>query len=82
MNELISSERGILIDFYKTRRQRSGKNYYVDPKSLERSILKTLNMAQEDIHQLGLSARAWYENNDRYFHKTIITAIEDLLLRH
>src|SRR5690606_34092893 len=38
MNELITPERGVLVNYNRTTKQRSGANYYVDPVDLERKI--------------------------------------------
>jgi hypothetical protein len=79
MNELITTERGILVDYYKTRRQRSGENYFVDLMDLEQSISKIIGMDHPSILQLGLNARAWFEENDRKFRTQFVRALEDLL---
>lgn len=79
MNELITTDRGILVDYYKTRRQRSGENYYVDLTELEQKISKIIKMDQQSIRQLGLNARAWFEENDRYFRMQLVNALEELL---
>jgi glycosyltransferase involved in cell wall biosynthesis len=79
MNELITAERGILVNYDKTRKQRSGENYFVDLMDLEQSISKIIEMDQQSILQLGLNGRAWFEENDQYFRTELVSALEKLL---
>jgi glycosyltransferase involved in cell wall biosynthesis len=67
MNELITPERGILVRYNKTRKQRSGTNYYVDPTDLEKKIGDILSMDPTSRQRLGAMARSWYEKNDERF---------------
>ncbi len=78
MNELITKDRGILVDYYKTRKQRSGENYYVDLAELERSICTIIAMDKVSIRHLGANARTWYEKNDQDFRKLFAGALEEL----
>jgi glycosyltransferase involved in cell wall biosynthesis len=82
MNELITPKRGILVNYHKTRRQRSGANYYVDPVDLERKIEDIILMDQASKQQLGQRARAWYEENDRAFRTKLVETLEDTLKKH
>jgi len=76
MNELITADRGVLVDFNRTQQQRSGQNYYVDPAKLEKSIEAILHMDEAAIADRGVNARAWFEENDRRFRQLLIDAIE------
>ena len=42
MNELITPERGLLVNYHNTKPQRLGTNYYVDPQNLEEKIEEVL----------------------------------------
>jgi len=79
MNELITPERGILVDYHSTRKQRSGANYYVDPVDLERKIDEIIRMDQASKQRLGARARAWYEENGRAFRTQLLGALEEAL---
>jgi glycosyltransferase involved in cell wall biosynthesis len=79
MNELITLERGILVEYNKSQRQRSGMNYYVDPADLEQKIESIIRMDNALIQQLGERARQWFEENDRLFHRQFIEALEATL---
>jgi len=76
MNELVTTDRGILVDYNRTRKQRAGMNYYVDPARLESSIRDILAMDAAAIQRLGQNARAWYEENDRAFRFLLTEALE------
>jgi hypothetical protein len=79
MNELITADRGILVNYNKTRRQRSGANYYVDPVDLERKIEDIIRMDPASKQLLGQRARDWYEENDQFYRTQIVEALEDAL---
>ena len=79
MNELITTDRGILVNYDRTSRQRSGENYYVEMADLERRISEILEMDQASIKYLGANARTWYEENDRDFRRHFIDALEETL---
>ncbi|MBK6739724.1 MAG: glycosyltransferase family 4 protein [Haliea sp.] len=76
MNELITPERGVLVDYHRMSSQRSGANYYVDPADLERKIEAIIAMDERSIAQLGDNARQWYLENDRLFRTRLIEALE------
>jgi glycosyltransferase involved in cell wall biosynthesis len=76
MNELITDERGILVKYKRSQKQRSGANYYVDPVDLERKITQILAMDEQSKQRLGDKARAWFEDNDRLFRARLIAALE------
>jgi glycosyltransferase involved in cell wall biosynthesis len=76
MNELITADRGILVNYNKTGKQRSGANYYVDPVDLERKIEGIMRMDQASKQLMGQRARDWYVENDRFFRRQLIEALE------
>ena len=78
MNEIITSERGLLADYHTTKEQRLGTNYYVDPDALEQKIEEILAMNEAKKQQLGGNARAWYEENDQFFQRRLVEVIEKL----
>lgn len=78
MNELITPERGILVNYSDTKPQRLGINYYVDTQSLKQKIKEVLGMDYVKKKQLGENAREWYLNNDRFFKQRFIEIIKDM----
>ena len=80
MNELITRDRGILVAHDRTRKQRAGMNYYVDPDDLQQKIEQIIQMEQSSLQALGQNARKWYIQNDRLFRTQFIEALEATLL--
>lgn len=78
MNELITESRGILVDYYRTKPQGVGLNYYVDPSDLERKIDYTMGMNSISKKILGENARDWYLENDRFFQQKLVEVIRNL----
>lgn len=78
MNELITADRGILVDYSSSQSQRSGHNYYVDRAQLEERIGQIITMDEATRQQLGLNARTWFENNDREFRRLLSDALDVL----
>ncbi|CAA0107667.1 Uncharacterised protein [Halioglobus japonicus] len=76
MNELITAERGILVDYNRTAKQRSGANYYVDPADLERKIQGIIAMDEQSKKELGDNAQRWYRENDHLFRTRFVDALE------
>jgi len=79
MNELITAERGILVDYNRASPQRAGMNYFVDPVDLKHKIDTIIAMDAAAKQRLGERARAWYEENDRLFRTQLVTALDEAL---
>ena len=75
MNELVTADRGILVDYNRSKRQRSGMNYYVDEAKLENGIRHILDMDAASMQRLGQNARTWYEENDALFRQRLVDAL-------
>ena len=78
MNELVTEERGILVNYSNTQVQRLGINYYVDPVDLEEKIDKVLGMDWGAKQSLGKNTREWYQQNDRFFKHKLVETIEGI----
>jgi hypothetical protein len=76
MNELITPERGVLVDYHRTTKQRSGANYYVDPADLEHKIQAIIEMDDQSKQKMGDNAKRWYKENDRLFRTRLVDALE------
>lgn len=79
MNELVTNERGVLVDFSESRKQSLGKNFFAEPESLERSIERLLSMS--DAEKIGLSsaAREWFLINDDSFKRRFSFVLQKVL---
>ena len=78
MNQVITPNRGILVDYHSSKNQRLGINYYVDPQSLEQKINEILGMDYNSKKELGENARDWYQENDRFFRHQLIEVLGNL----
>jgi glycosyltransferase involved in cell wall biosynthesis len=79
MNELITSERGILVKYYFSEAMNLGVRYFVDPLDLEKKIEQILGMDEISRKRIRKNARLWYEENDKKFRSRFIDVIEDLI---
>ncbi len=78
MNQVITQNRGILVDYHSSKIQRLGTNYYVDSQSLEQKINEILGMDYNSKKQLGENARDWYQQNDSFFRRKLIEVLGNL----
>ena len=78
MNELINSQRGVLVPVKNSEPRHLGTNFFIDSQQLELTIETVIKMQTEDIMTIVNKAREWYEKNDNAFEKSIINAVEDL----
>ena len=79
MNELVTSQRGITIPYYRSEPRHLGINYYVDKEKLEDEIQNLIAMSHKDKRLIGAKARDWYLENNTNFHRSILAAIEEML---
>ncbi|EHJ14469.1 MULTISPECIES: glycosyltransferase [Crocosphaera] len=78
MNELITPERGLLVNYHNTKPQRLGTNYYVDPQNLEEKIEEVLAMSHQQRKEIAENARHWYLENEQFFRQKLVTFLQDL----
>lgn len=78
MNELISPDRGVLVQYGGTRKQNMGTRYYVDPTDLERKIESMMSLDAGSCAAIGKRARQWYEANDQRFRRELVRALTSL----
>jgi glycosyltransferase involved in cell wall biosynthesis len=67
MNELVTSERGLLVPYSGMRPQSLGVNYYVDEAALEATIQTVLTFTVEEKKRLGDAGRTWFLDNQAEF---------------
>jgi glycosyltransferase involved in cell wall biosynthesis len=67
MNELVSSECGILVPYGRSAPMRLGTSFSVDEGALERAIGGLLQMSIEERVQIGRRAREWFLMNRAEF---------------
>ena len=67
MNELVSSDRGVLIAVERSEPMRRSMRNYVDVHDLETKLTAVFGMTAKDRAELGHRARVWYEAQDLRF---------------
>jgi hypothetical protein len=75
MNELVTTERGVLVPYRATGTQRLATTYQFDEAGLEAAIERTIAMSDEECARLGARARAWFVENKRGFSGRIAAAL-------
>jgi len=71
MNELVTSERGVLVDYEHLEPRHLGTNFYVSDKSLEAAITHVLKLTSEQKQAMGMAGRLWFEKNHQRFRSNI-----------
>jgi|GEM_PF-1561778 len=76
MNELVQPDRGVLVNFDSTEPMYHGSKFTFDSYDFERKIERILSMTNTEKDQMKLSAKKWFDDNDSFFKKVLITEIE------
>lgn len=79
MNELVTSERGVLVQATGPEPSRLGHRYKVLGPALEEAIEKVLQWPPDQRERIGAAARAWYVENDRRFRSELPRHLAALL---
>lgn len=79
MNELITSDRGILIPFSTSSPRHMGTNYHVDPTALENAIIQLIGMPQETKQAFAQAGHSWFHSNNKSFNQTFPQTLNNLL---
>lgn len=79
MNEMISSERGILVPYSRTGSQHLATTYHFDEAAMEQAIERAIALDDARCQALGAAARAWYEAERAAFPGRLDTALQGLL---
>lgn len=78
MNEIVTAERGVLVKYARSSKQRAGTNYYVDPRDLEAKIERIIGMDNNARSRMGKLAREWFLHNDSQFRGRLIETLRVL----
>lgn len=79
MNELVSPERGLLVEARAGQPLHLGCRYEVLGAALEAAVEQVLSWSPEQRVRIGAAARAWYVENDRRFRADFPPLIASLL---
>ncbi len=75
MNEVVTAERGLLAAWRASEPMRLGTAYDVDPAALAAAVERALALGAEERARLGAAARAWFEDNDRFFRARLLESL-------
>lgn len=78
VNELVTPQRGMLVDFHQAQSHRLSTRYYVDPHALERCIQVVLALSETHKAALGQNARNWYQQNGKNFKAALEKTFKDM----
>jgi len=76
MNELVQSDRGVLVNVKSSEPFRYSEKFIFDPLDLEKKIELVLSMSDIEKSKLKNNAREYFSNNKFFFEKKMIEAIE------
>lgn len=79
MNELVSSEHGILVNYERTEPMNLSTKFLINQKTLEEEIIKLTLLDYGKLHDMGKCAREKFLENDAQFRKTFPEVIEKVL---
>ncbi|MDQ3057091.1 MAG: glycosyltransferase [Pseudomonadota bacterium] len=79
MNEMISADRGVLVNPARTETQFLASTYYFDDAALEAAVERVLSLVDGELAALGSRAREWFLQNDHGFSDRLKQAITPLL---
>lgn len=80
MNELVTPQRGILVGYAGTGRQRLATTYFFDEGQLEAAINGALALTQAQCQVLSDASRDWYLRNRQSFAERLRVALQELPL--
>lgn len=78
MNELVNSERGVLIRVARSEPMRRSTRNFVDVADLEAKLNGVFAMSSESRSALGRCARAWYDAQNERFEAALRALLDDL----
>ncbi len=81
MNELVHKDRGILVKPVRQEKKKLSHAFFIDVSGLEHAVGRLSIMQEKEMDVLMRNAHLFYDENDRYFRRTIINAIDDMVNR-
>jgi len=79
MNEMIASDRGVLVRYVRTGTQQLATTYFVDDSAITNGVERLLALAANERRAMSEAARAWWEANDRDFRQRLATRLHALM---
>jgi glycosyltransferase involved in cell wall biosynthesis len=79
MNELVASDRGLLVSIARAEPMGLGSRYTIDPSDFDMQINRALHMPSQELLALGASARAWFLDSISSFPRRLDKEISQVL---
>jgi hypothetical protein len=79
MNELVSTDRGVLLACRAGKRHRLAQCYLFDEAALVNAIETMIGLPQQEIARLGTRGREWFRQNQAGFATRIRAALDALI---
>ncbi|WP_017659132.1 glycosyltransferase [Baaleninema simplex] len=79
MNEIVTSERGVLVEYATAEPHLWGTKYQVTRSTLERALETVWGYDEAQRREFGKRGRSWYEENDRFFRRRLVEALQTVL---
>jgi hypothetical protein len=78
MNELITPDRGVLVDYVRRAPQRLATNYYAAETTLERGVRAVMAMSDDMRERIKENGRQFFESNDAFFRRSLVDTLNRL----
>lgn len=79
MNELVTPERGLLVAYSGTGRQRLATTYLFEERALEAAVERAMSMDDSEWARKADNGRAWFIQNKLGFSRRLDAALRELL---
>ena len=79
MNELVTVDRGILVEPVGEEPMRLSTAYAISERTLEDAVIKATILTDAQIAEKGENARKFFVENDAFFRQAFLHSIRDLL---
>lgn len=79
MNELVTPDRGVLVDPIRQQAMNLSTKYIVSETTLEAAVVKTMILDEHKKKELGEKGRQFFLDNDLAFRKRLVEVVGNLL---
>jgi hypothetical protein len=78
MNELITRERGFLVEWDRSEPKCLGTEYHFSAAGLEKTVEACLRASPVECEMMAQAARTWFESNDRFFRRALPELLREI----
>lgn len=77
MDELVTAERGLLMPYERTGKQRLASTYYFSTAGLQAEVERAIAMSEEEWFRMSANARGWFDSNRGDFPARVRSAVRE-----